>query len=193
MLHQADVPHPWQVNPYPDWFPDLEVRGPFRRPRLDGTFVYFDRAGKVEWISPLVRAESTPTEGREWWWSATLGESISLLAKLAASDDKIAHSLNVEQKAVDYFLRSTTAPRLLGQEGAADEELRVRAAAKLSRSSSRQRGCEQLALQALRATPLELAHQARTREFAERLRRARLLVLADLATSIPDEAPGVGS
>jgi len=34
----------------PDWFPDLEMHGPFRRTRLDGSLVYFNRAGKIEWV-----------------------------------------------------------------------------------------------------------------------------------------------
>ena len=88
---------------------DLDLRGPYRRPLLNGTLVYFNRDGEVEWQAPRSHPESSPEFGMEWWWTVPLGEMVNRLADLGDEVRTIANRLNVEPEAVEHFLRPARA------------------------------------------------------------------------------------
>jgi hypothetical protein len=115
------------------WYPDLDPRGPFRWPLLDGRLAYFNREGEIEWVAPRQHEERNPFSGVEWWWSATLGETIHEYYCRGDGPEVIATRLNVPIGAVAHFLADITptaearpdkaqAPRLSPAAGFASEK-----------------------------------------------------------------------
>jgi hypothetical protein len=98
-------------------YPEIDVNGPYRWPLVDGTLLYVDRRGQVEWRAPRQHREQSPEDGVEWWWSVPLSEMIARLARLGFDSPTIALRLNAEQRAVDHFLSATEEARRAAEPG----------------------------------------------------------------------------
>lgn len=172
------------------WCSELDRRGPFRWPLLDGRLAYFDRAGESEWIAPRLHEERSPSIGVEWWWSTTLDEMVQQHYAFGDTAETISTRLNVPVEAVEHLLGNVTPTE--------EARRRMARAPQLARAASsgvpaedppprRERGARDDAERHL--TRLARLHRELTRQLIEDWRQARLECQIALLSTIEDE-PG---